>query len=35
VEGQGIVEDATFHDSDRGVTRVGLSAMRAEMRGLG
>jgi hypothetical protein len=31
VEGQGAVEDATFHDSDGGATRAGLSAMRTEM----
>jgi hypothetical protein len=35
VEGWGAVEDATFHDSDGGATRAGLSAMRTEMRGLG
>jgi hypothetical protein len=35
MEGQGAVEDATFRDSNGGVTRAGLSAMRAEMRGLG
>jgi hypothetical protein len=35
VEGQGVVEDLTFHDSNGGVTRVGLRVMRTEMRGLG
>jgi hypothetical protein len=34
VEGQGVVEDVTFRDSDGGVTRAGHSAMRTEMRGL-
>jgi hypothetical protein len=35
VEGQGIVEDATFDDLDRGATRAGLSMMRMEMQRLG
>jgi hypothetical protein len=35
VEGQGIAEDMTFYDSDRGATRVGLSRMRVEMQRLG
>jgi hypothetical protein len=29
------VADVTFRDSNGGATRAGLSAMRAEMRGLG
>jgi hypothetical protein len=35
VEGPGVVEDMTFHDSDRGATRVGLSMMRMEIQRLG
>jgi hypothetical protein len=34
VEGQGAVGDVTFRDSDGGVTRAGLSAMRAKARRL-
>jgi hypothetical protein len=35
VEGQGAAGGTTFHDSDRGVTRAGLSMMRTKRQRLG